>query len=165
MRITFMIMIMFTFFQGVLFGAHFVFRDGTNGEKRTARITDIPALLNMYTQPENAIALSELNTFLIVNELKGKEVIFYNDVPGLAFYMDLKPALSSTWPDLDSFARIKLEQELQVISDKFPELEKPLIILGEELNINIPKQNTLQKFMEDNDYNLIYSNDLCYLYW
>lgn len=164
MRITFTILIIFVFIQGVLFGTQFVFRDGTNGEKRTARIADISALSGMYTQPQNANALNELNNFLIENKLKDKKVILYNNVPGLAFYMDLEPALSSTWPDLDSFAKMKFEQELQLISDKLQQMEKPLIILGAELDTNIPKQKLLQSFMEDNDYSLIYSNDLCYLY-
>lgn len=165
LRITFTFLILFSFFQGVVFGMNFVFRDGTNGEERTERITDIPTLANIYTQPQNAEALSGLNTYLVEHGLKDKEVILYNDVPGLAFYMELEPALSSTWPDLDSFSNVKFQYELQEISKALVDSSKPIIILGEKLDVSIVKDQILQTFMTEMDYELIYFNDLCYLYW
>ena len=164
-RITISILVGFAFMQGLLFGAKFVFRDGIDGMRRTEKITEVPVLDGIYTQPQNARNLNGLYAFLTENKLIGMKTILYNDVPGLAFYMDLSPALSSTWPDLDSFVSDKLIRELNEIECENLEGEKPLIILGEELDSAIPKQAALYEYMIKNDYELAYSNELCYLYW
>ena len=165
LRITYIFLVMFVFMQGVLFGANFVFRDGIGGEKRTEKIAEIPVLNGMYTQPENAEELQSLYKYLEDEDLIGKEAVFYYNLPGLAFYMNLKPALSSTWPDLDSFVIAKFEKELGQISEQCKAgKERPLLIMGCDLDIDVPKINMLREFSEALGYELVFENKMCKVY-
>ena len=165
LRITCLFLLLFVFAQGVLFGATFVFRDGVNGEKRAEKMTEIPALAGMYTHPENAESLRSLYGYLEAEDLLGKEVILYRDLPGLAFYMDLKPAMSSTWPDLASFVTDKFEQELDRISEAcMSGKERPLIIVGRELDPDAVKDSLLKDFCEALQYEPVFRNEMCVVY-
>ena len=165
LRITYLFLVAFVFVQGVLFGATFVFRDGIGGEKRTEKIVEIPVLKGMYTQVQNAENLNSLYTYLEEEGLVGKEAIFYYNVPGLSFYMDLKPALSSTWPDLDSFVVDKLERELKVLETECRAgREKPLLIMGCDLELDAPKINILREYAEGLEYELVFENEMCKVY-
>lgn len=165
LRITYLFLVAFVLVQGVLFGATFVFRDGIDGEKRTEKIVEIPVLKGMYTQVQNAENLNSLYTYLEEEGLVGKEAIFYYNVPGLSFYMDLKPALSSTWPDLDSFVVDKLERELKVLETECRAgREKPLLIMGCDLELDAPKINILREYAEGLEYELVFENEMCKVY-
>lgn len=160
LKITLLIMVLFTFIQGILFGGTFVFRDGTAGEKRTAVIENNEVLKGMHTNEKNGAFLNELNSYLDKNQLKGSDVILYGDVPALAFYMDLNPVMSSTWPDLASFSVNKFETEISEIDSKVKESgSKPLVILGHELNTDYPKHVVLSNFLKDNQYEETFTYD------
>ena len=165
LRITYLFLVLFVFVQGVLFGATFVFRDGIGGEKRTEKIVEVPVLKGMYTQAQNAENLNSLYKYLEEEGLVGKEAIFYYNVPGLSFYMGLKPALSSTWPDLDSFVVAKLEQELEQLAGECRSgKEKPLLIMGCDLDLDVPKINMLREYAEGLEYELVFENEMCKVY-
>ena len=165
LRITYLFLVAFVLVQGVLFGATFVFRDGIDGEKRTEKIVEIPALKGIYTHAENAENLNTLYAYLEEEGLVGKEAIFYDNVPGLAFYMGLQPALSSTWPDLDSFVADKLERELKVLEEECRAgREKPLLIMGCDLDLDVPKINMLREYAEGLEYELVFENEMCKVY-
>ena len=48
----------------------------------------------------------------VKNELLQKEVILYGDIPAIAYIFDLKPAVYTTWADLNSNSLEQLETEL-----------------------------------------------------
>lgn len=164
LKITLVSLVLFVCVQGILFGAVFVFRDGTNGEKRDTKITEIAALKGMYTTADNAEALNSLHAYLQSEGLTEAEVILYYNVPGLAFYMDLEPALSSTWPDMDSFSVDKFRQELERVKNSSTAAEKPLLILGCPLEGEGVKLEILRKFAADLGYELAFSNEMFFLY-
>lgn len=164
LKITLFSLVIFVCVQGILFGAVFVFRDGINGEKRDAKITEITALKGMYTTEDNAEALNSLYAYLQREGLTESEAILYYNVPGLAFYMDLEPALSSTWPDLDSFSVNKFRQELERVKNGCAGKEKPLLILGCPLEGEGVKLELLREFADELGYELAFTNEMCYLY-
>ena len=166
LKITLLSMIIFTFVQGVLFGATFVFRDGISGEKQSAQVENNSVLKGMYTTEKNAERLESLNGFLTENKMKGSEVILYKDVPALAFYMELEPSLSTTWPDLASFSTSKFERELQELEEEVAAgVKRPMVILGCEPDFEEPKINLLKDYMDRFEYKLVFSNDAFYVYF
>lgn len=166
LKVTLLSLTAFVCIQGILFGATFVFRDGINGEKRDVKITEIAALKGMYTTAENAEALASLYAYLKEEGLEGSEVILYHNVPGLAFYMDLRPAISSTWPDLASFSVNKFRQELDRVKGDCTEagVQKPLLLLGCPLEGEGVKLELLREFAAELGYEQAFSNGAFHLY-
>ena len=159
------------FMQSVLFGANFVFRDGDGGEKREFEVENNKVLIGMKTTEENAENLQELNDYINKNALKGEKVILFGNVPAVSFYFELKPALSSTWPDLASFSYAKFERELKALSE---EGERPLVLVsanpsdvGEDENAEDSLKNKwecLSGFLEENRYEQVFKSDAFILY-
>lgn len=170
-KITIVILGAVIWFQSVIFGANFVFRDGVNGEMRNAQVQDNAVLSGMYTTQENAEKLQELNTYLKENELTGKEAILFGNVPALAFYYELEPALSSTWPDLQSYAFQKFEAEIEALTEAG---KRPIVVVssnpadvGKDENAKESlrkKMQCLEKFMAENSYKQGFSNDAFTVY-
>ena len=150
--------------QGILFGATFVFRDGIYGEKRSEKVTEIPALAGMYTQPTVAGQLKELNAYLEAEGLKSREAILYHNVPGLSFLLELTPAMSSTWPDLRSFSTEKFQRELAEISENCEAEDRPVVIIGADAPTDQPKLEMLLAFLKEENYREDFSNELCTVY-
>jgi len=155
--------------QSVLFGANFVFRDGTDGGKRIYEVENNAVLAGMKTTKENAENLQGINDYLSENGLIGDRALLFGNVPAFAFYFSLEPAISTTWPDLHSFSVNKFCEEM----DRLEERELPLVIMDietkeqlccEEERENLQddmkqKLERLQKFLMDNEYTECYAND------
>lgn len=150
--------------QGVLFGATFVFRDGIHGEKRTEKVTEIPVLKGIYTQKSVADQLCALNDYLEEQHLKEQKAILYHNVPGLCFFLELSPAMSSTWPDLRSFATEKFRGELAEIASGCEAGDRPIVIIGAGAVEDQPKLQMLRTFLEEWDYTEGFSNEMCTVY-
>ena len=160
--------------QSILFGANFVFRDGTGGEKREYEVTNNEILANVKTTKENALNLQGLNDYLLTKEMEKAEVLLYGDVPALSFYFSLKPVLSSTWPDLESFSYEKFAEEMDLL---YKNNQLPMVIINvatkESLgNVKALEENTnrekkiikLKEFLENNQYEERYSNEAFVVY-
>lgn len=170
-KITLVIFAGALFIQSVLFGANFVFRDGLSGEERAYEIANNPVLKGMKTTKENAEDLQKLNDFLVENHLVGSEVLLFGNVPALSFYYELKPALSSTWPDLASFSYEKFEAEIRGIEKSG---KTPIVLIsanpsdvGKEGNAGETlkkKWECLETFLKDNMYQQVFSSDAFILY-
>lgn len=158
------VFIAFAFVQGVLFGATFVFRDGVGGEKRDSQVADNEVLAGMWTNSENASKLNGLNRFLIDNELKNENVILFDNVPAIGFYMDLEPMLSTAWPDLDSFSSDKFKTELEVVGKNMDLSDKPIVISGTIIDNSTMKRQMLYDFLEKYQYQLVYSDEGIFVY-
>ena len=161
--------------QSVLFGANFVFRDGINGEPRTVEVVNNENLSGVKTTEENALNLQGLNDYLSAKQAENSVVLLYGDVPALAFYFSLKPALSSTWPDLESFSSEKFSREMDLLSEKnlFPMVivnvatKNSLNEVKEAETGNTNREKKLMKlgqFLEKNEYKESYSNDAFVVY-
>ncbi len=161
--------VLVVFVQSVLFGACFVFRDGLDGEKRDCKVENNEVLAGMRTTKQNAGNLQGLNDYLVEKDLVGEDVLLYGNVPSVAFYFEMKPAISTTWPDLDSFSYEKFESEIDSIQTN----DLPMVITDtatkEDLQIyssveavsssREKKICKLNSFLEENNYVESYSND------
>ncbi|MCM1143655.1 MAG: hypothetical protein NC318_09080 [Blautia sp.] len=111
--------------QSVAFHFQFVFLDGVWGEKRDTLLTEVPKAEGIYTNRENAELLSELARYAKEQELAGREVILYGEIPGLSYFLDMPPAISTSWPDLDSYRMARFEQDMELVAE-----QKPVVIVS-----------------------------------
>lgn len=156
--------------QGSLFHVSFAFRDGTDGTERSAQVTGNAYLAGMKTTPDNAEALSGLSGATEQYGLTGKKLLTYGNVPGLHVILGMEPALSNTWPDLDSYPVAQLKEDLQALDEA--EI-CPVIIIGKRDSAQAleepdtpagQKAVLLTDYMEEGAYSLVYENEEFALY-
>lgn len=129
----FVILCLFVLIQSIGFHRNFVFQDGVLGESRTMCITSPGKAANVYTGQDNGELLQELAEYAEKEELTGKELISYGELPGLGYLLDMPPALSTFWPDLDSYRMVEYERDMAQIEAEIKEMgaeNAPVIILA-----------------------------------
>ena len=158
-----------TILQGSLFHMRYAFRDGTDGTIRSAAVETVPALKGMHTTPQNAARTSALGEALqtIVQEGNGPGryvmtdgAITFGNNPGVSYVFDLAPALSTLWPDLDSYPAAEMEKELKGLRESG---KAPLIIEtsdAEDMDGAAgEKYELLRAFKESEGYEALFKND------
>lgn len=118
--------------QSMLFGTNFRFRDGIDGEKMNTKVEGIEALQGMWTTEENAGTLESLAAYLdsLMETTESTEstesaesagerqtAILYGAIPGLFYLLDLEPATTALWIDLDTNSVEALQADLQKWTD------------------------------------------------
>ena len=124
-------LILFVFVQSIGFHQNFVFQDGIQGEKRTMCITSPAKAANVHTGQDNGELLQELAVFVEEENLTGRNLITYGELPGLGYLLDMPSALSTFWPDLDSYRMVEYERDMARIETNMKQGndETPVIIL------------------------------------
>lgn len=89
--------------QAVGFGWVFVYEEATGGIAMDCEVEGVPVLRGMKTNEEKGKRLTELYEYLTQNGLEENEVILYGQIPGVAYYMELPPAIN-IWSDLRSYS-------------------------------------------------------------
>lgn len=117
------------FAQSIAFHARFVFQDGVWGEKRDTLITDIPKASGIYTNKENADMFTELVKYAEEEEFAGREVILYGEIPGISYFLDMPTAISTSWPDLDSYRLERFIRDMEAVTMNM-EKERPVVIVS-----------------------------------
>ncbi|MCR4902113.1 MAG: hypothetical protein K6A23_04585 [Butyrivibrio sp.] len=149
--------------QGSLFHINYSFVDGADGTARNTRVTNISKVSSMITTKENAQSLESLYTFLSDNNLLDNETIFYGTYSaGLAYVMDLKPALFSLWPDLDSNSVEKFEESLTDSMELIPTVIINNETVGEASGE--AKYELLLDYMSVRHYNKVFENERYVVY-
>lgn len=120
----FCLLVVFLLVQSVGFHMHFSFQDGRNGEARDTVLTEPVKTAGIYTNQDNAAWLAELDEYVRQAQLTGREVILYGEVPGLGYLLDMPPALSTFWPDLDSYRMVEYERDMALLE------EPPVVIVS-----------------------------------
>lgn len=115
--------------QSLGFHTQFVFQDGIWGEKRDTLAADIPKAAGIYTNKENEKMLSELVKYAKEEGLTGREVILYGEIPGISYLLDMPAAISTSWPDLDSYRLERFYQDMETVTDNM-ETERPIVIVS-----------------------------------
>ena len=123
-KIPFYGLLLFVLVQSIGFHLHFSFQDGIFGEKRDTMATVPHKAAGVYTTNDNADWLAELAEYVQDAGLTGREVILYGEIPGLGYLLDMPPALSTFWPDLDSYRMVEYERDLAQLN------EPPVIIVA-----------------------------------
>ena len=108
----FVLLIVLLFVQSTGFHLVYAFRDGIHGEARDTELTKLVKTKNIYTNRDNAAWLEELAEYAESADLVGRELISYGELPGLGYLLDMPPALSTFWPDLDSYLMSEYESDM-----------------------------------------------------
>lgn len=124
-------LVTFVLVQSIGFHAGFAFNDGVFGEPRDVR-TSLPAkAAGIWTKREQAALLEELTRFVGEEGLTGQKVISYGDLPGLSYLLDLPPALSTGWPDLDSYRMEEYRRDMAALEAAYEAGEElPIVIVS-----------------------------------
>ena len=117
------------FVQSFGFHMQFVFSDGVWGEKRDTLLTGIPKTEGIYTTAYNAANFSELVQYAKDQQFAGRKVILYGEIPGLSYFLDMPSAISTCWPDLDSYRLVRLETDMELVEEDM-EKTRPVVIVA-----------------------------------
>ena len=142
--------------QSVGFHLAFVFRDGMDGTKRDAVITQPKAVAGMKTTERNANALSGLLVYMEEEADEKQRAVYFGDCPGLAYLLSKPAAIDTTWPDLASYSFTQFEEGLASLKDR------PVVIMRNiELDdaVWMDKKEMLQDYMSAKHYEMVYQND------
>lgn len=174
------IIAMLTLIQSIGFHMNFALQDGDEGQPRNAQISDYSITKGIYTTSENAENLKGLMDFVRENGESVPEVILYGNVPGLGYLLNKSSALTTFWPDLDSYNYSEWERDLAVIkSEVMAGLPYPYVItsipvaaweggnkeaieyfgIDEEKYSQDQKLSDLVEFIHQCGYEQIYCND------
>lgn len=110
--------------QSAGFHLTFTFQDSADGAARDTKLTAPQKAAGIYTNQENAACLTELAQYAKQAGLAGKPVVLYGEIPGIGYFLDMPPALSTFWPDLDSYRMEEYRRDLEQIT------ELPVIIVS-----------------------------------
>lgn len=127
--IPFTLLTIFLLVQSVGFHAIFVFQDGIWGEARDTRVELPEKAAGVYTNRENAALMKELAFFVEEEGLAGRETITYGKLPGLHYFLDVPPALSTIWPDLESYRMTEYKRDLAALENRIAAGNEPPIII------------------------------------
>ncbi len=118
--------------QGFRFGNIFVYEEATGARDLTTEITEVPVLKGMHTAAAKAEALESLYQYLQENNLQDRECILYGDIPGIAYYMELSPAIN-IWSDLRSYSVDTMVTDLERLEQKLCEGKAyPIVIFNKK---------------------------------
>lgn len=122
---------LFVLVQSIGSHASFVFQDGIYGERRDTCVTVPKKAAGVYTNAENAALLEELRLFTEEEGVTGRTAITYGELPGLYYLLDMPPALSTGWPDLNSYRMTEYERDLAALEAEIAAGgELPVIIVS-----------------------------------
>lgn len=122
--------VLMIFLQSALFGWFYVFSEGNGGENLHTKIENSDILKGMLTSPDRAEAISTVAAYVNDNDLKGREVILYGQIPAMSYYLEMPFAITA-WPDLRSYNYEVMKgdlEELEALIDS-GEKELPVVLL------------------------------------
>lgn len=108
-------LVAFVLVQSIGFHVSFAFNDGVFGEPRDVRAALPEKAAGVWTNRENGALLEELVRFVREEGLTGRKVICYDEIPGLSYLLDMPPALSTCWPDLDSYRMEEYLRDMKAV--------------------------------------------------
>ncbi len=155
------------FIQTVGFHIGFIFCDGMDGTPRDGQTAGIECTEGMHTTADNAQTLSELYEAVTLDD-NTDSVIYWGDCPGLPYILRIPAAISTSWPDLESYPSQRFKSDLDDIAMSGETLSNVAVIVcktpistGEDL---ASKKEILDEFIKSNSYSIIFENDRYVLY-
>lgn len=155
--------------QSGIFSATNVFCEAYGGKNLHTKIVNNDILKGMKTSPDRAKEIENLTSFVQEEGLKEKELLLYGGIPSMAYYLDM-PFVFTAWPDLRSYNREVLVQNLKELEQQVAagEKELPILLLGnpqgtvlnqEDAEIADEKLLILQRFAVRNHYIVKYESE------
>lgn len=129
--------------QSVGFHGSFAFQDGVWGEQRDTTIRMPEKVQGVYTNRNNGFLLQELAEYAKEAGLAGQKAIFYGEIPGLGYLLDMPSALGTFWPDLDSYRMTEYERDMEAIREN-----PPVIILSAQAAAYLSEDADGMNFLE-----------------
>ncbi len=146
-----------------LFGTMFTFRE--KQPRQDTYVYNNPVMAGMKTSREYAKLYTDISDLWGEKDLEGARVLSFGDVPGFAYYMRSKPAISSTWPSLDSYSNEKFEKEMERLKTEIQgKGYKVVVITDFYLDKEGYKQEILKNFLNEYNYTEVYDG-LGYKFW
>lgn len=98
-------------FQFGMFGAKFMFVEGTGVRDISGTVENNEVLKGIRMPVERAEWMTEISGYVNENDLQGKEVILYGQLPALSYYLQM-PSAFNPWSDLRSYSVETMKQDL-----------------------------------------------------
>jgi len=115
--------------QALRFGGRFVYEEAVGARDVGSEVCGIPVLRGMRTGRQRAEQLQGLYGYLQDAGLGDRECVLYGKIPGIAYYMELEPAMN-IWGDLRSYSYETMKADLDKLVQKSASGGKfPLVIL------------------------------------
>lgn len=157
--------IMMLLVSAFMYGMTGLFRDAD----ATREVDNLKVLSGMKTNEDRAEDIRLLADYF--EETGNKNLLLYGNIPALMYYLDGKPVISSSWPDLDSYNSMKFENEINSMTDH------PVIMIGQgsllyemedltaEVSLDLSeKEKILLEYIKNNEYTLDYVNRIAKVY-
>ncbi len=157
------------FFQSLCFGYVYVFIESGGGENLHTKVENNDILKGMYTSPDRAKVLSEVSAYVEAEDLKGKEVLLYGNIPSLSYYLEM-PYVLSSWPDLRSYNYQVMEEELEALTARAAagEQDWPILLLDCTCLDKEPgadaKWELIRGWMQEHQYRQTFVNEKFIIY-
>lgn len=134
------------------FGVKFVFVESEErGKPMDTKVESSNVLKGMRMSFASAEQMKEIDIFVSENQLSGREVILYGDIPSLSFYLEM-PSSFNPWSDLESYSRESMEAAIGGLKQELSEgAQFPVVILNRSLI-----EGTAEDFEEDEKLALIF---------
>ena len=158
------------FIQSAGFHMRFAFRDGMDGTPRSAVMGKTDAtesVAGMQTTEYNARTLTDLCKYMKSQDTSEGSVLYWGDCPGLAYILRIPPAISTTWPDLDTYPVSDFDDELTGLSeDKDGE---PVTVIWRKYTEysgrnSQEKEKILESFITDEKMSPVFENEEYIIY-
>jgi len=165
--------------QALPFGRGFVYEEASGARDTSAQITDIPVLRGMHTGRQRAEQLQSLYDYLQDTGQSDRECILYGNIPGIAYYMELQPAIN-VWSDLRSYSYQTMREDLDRLAQRCGDgKELPLVILDNSWarylekpedaaeywdHTAVEKLGLVRNFMETFSYERVFDNGAFVIY-
>lgn len=125
------LLVTFVLVQSIGFHASFAFNDGVFGEPRDRQAVLPEKAAGVWTNQEQGVLLEELARFAKEEDLSGREVICYGNLPGLSYLLDMPPALSTGWPDLASYRMVEYQRDMEALkAENAAGKELPIVMVS-----------------------------------
>lgn len=105
--------------QSAIFHSCFVFRDGEDGIPRDTVVAEnghYDYYAGMRTGREHADAMEGLIEYVGAHFNGEEKLILYGNIPGVSYLLQMPTAVTTSWPDLDSFSAEKFAEELEALN-------------------------------------------------
>ena len=170
------IMMVCLLIQSIGFITHFAFGDGVDGESRDSYVTGYDKTAHIKTTASNALNLQGLMDYMYVDGRNENSVILYGGIPGIGYILDMPSAITTFWPDLDSYNYYEWAKDLQRL---YNSAEDPVVITSLQTAAWMGRDDAaidyfgldrsdyesdskladLMKYMDDKGYEQVYSNE------
>lgn len=153
--------------QAWLFGQYFFFTEAMSAKEIVATVENNDVLDGIKMEPHKAEWLTSISKYVNENELEGREVVLYGNIPAMSYYLQMPPAFNS-WPDLGSYNIKQMKLDMKELQDEIDrgDSEMPVVLVEASYSQNTSdaKWSLIMDFMEENNYECTFYNGKFVMY-